>query len=252
MLEVRSDALRIVALSDTHGLHRKVLTGIYSFDLHRGAVPIGDVLVHAGDITRKGEIETVRDFAEWMAKQPFRHKVVIAGNHDVCLDIARPGFDGLARRLLEDRGIHYLQDSSVTLDGVKFYGAPWTPQLAGWAFYDRNHDHYENAPRDIDVLITHAPPRGIRDSEDGLGLHVGSEHVVRYINRCPRLKLHIFGHVHEGYGVRVAGRITFVNACTCTRAYEPMNRPVAIVMDESEVRRVSLGESILDLVQSEP
>ena len=64
--------MRIVCVSDTHGWHRDVV------------VPDGDLLVHAGDITRKGELDTVEDFDRWLGGLPHRHKVVICGNHDFC------------------------------------------------------------------------------------------------------------------------------------------------------------------------
>lgn len=220
--------MKIVAISDTHGLHRKL------------TIPSGDILVHAGDITRKGELETVDDFAKWLASLPHRHKIVIAGNHDHCLDIAQMRFDATSRRLLEDRGIHYLLDASRTLHvpwgpTLKFYGAPWVPNLALWAFDDRNRDRFERAPTDIDVLITHSPPIGIRDGTGQSRGHVGSHFVKRYVERCPRLKLHIFGHVHEGYGRSDLGEITFVNAASCTRAYELMdlNAPIVIDIDDA-------------------
>jgi predicted phosphodiesterase len=211
--------VKIVAISDTHGLHRKLV------------LPPGDVLVHAGDITPKGETHIVLDFAEWLAAQPFRHKIVIAGNHDYCLDISRPSYDGLAVRVFEERGIHYLFDSSRVLDGVKFYGAPWCPRLSGWAFFDREQDQFEHAPRDIDVLVTHAPPHGIRDDASDES-HFGSRHIVRYINRCARLKLHIFGHVHAGYGESTVGSVKFVNAASLAdRVDNTLNAPMTIDYD---------------------
>lgn len=219
--------MKIVAFSDTHSYHREVI------------VPDGDVLICAGDITRKGEIETVLDFAEWMGALPHRFKLFTPGNHDFCLDISQTQFDGRARRVLEENGIHVLLDASRTFDGVKFYGSPWVPHLAQWAFYDRNRDYFESAPKDIDVLITHAPPIGIRDGTmirhksdpadlvpDTRGeLHIGSKFIRRYIERCPRLALHVFGHVHEAYGSSGSG-VVFVNACACNRAYEPVNAPI--------------------------
>lgn len=199
-------------------------------------LPEGDVLVHAGDITPKGELEIVHDFADWLAAQPFRHKLIIAGNHDYCFDISRPAYDGWAWRALEERGIHYLFDSARTLDGVKFYGSPWCPRLAGWAFFDRERDRFEDAPRDIDVLVTHAPPHGIHDDASDES-HFGSRHIVRYVQRCHKLKLHIFGHVHSGYGRSKRGEVTFVNASTCTEPTEtspaqPTNAPIVIDLDE--------------------
>jgi len=66
--------MRIVALADTHGLHRQII------------VPPGDLLIHAGDLTRHGEVDELRDFNVWLGALPHRHKLVIAGNHDrICL-----------------------------------------------------------------------------------------------------------------------------------------------------------------------
>lgn len=62
--------MRIVCISDTHGLHDEV------------KVPDGDILIHAGDHCNHGRQSEVRRFDAWMAKQPHKHKIFIAGNHD--------------------------------------------------------------------------------------------------------------------------------------------------------------------------
>lgn len=227
--------MKIVTLSDTHSLHRKI------------EVPDGDILVHAGDITRSGEMDTVYDFAEWMASLPHAHKIVVAGNHDFAFDISTTKFDGSARRALEDRGIHYLLDDARTIAGVLFYGSPWVPNLATWAFYDRNRDRFANAPTAIDVLVTHGPPMGVRDGTTiprlyrghvvGMdAAHVGSRALLQYVDRCPGLKLHIFGHVHEGYGRSDLGAITFVNAAMLRRRADEkvsLNKPIVIELDDA-------------------
>jgi predicted phosphodiesterase len=215
--------LRIVAISDTHGFHRDVV------------IPNGDVLVHAGDITMNGEVDVIVDFVRWLVELPHAHKIVVPGNHDRCLDISQPKYDGAAPRMFDLGSVHYLVDSSRTLEvrgeKIKIYGAPWVPNLRGWAFWDRNYDKFDGAPRDIDVLVTHAPPLGIRDAmaEAGRDWHIGSRHIARYLNRCPMLKTHIFGHIHESYGKEQKGEILFVNACSCNRAYAPVNP--AIIVD---------------------
>jgi Icc-related predicted phosphoesterase len=43
-----------------------------------------------------------------------------------------------------------------------------------------------------------------------------------------RLKAHIFGHIHEGYGEYILGGTRLVNASTCTVRYEPMNPPIVL------------------------
>ena len=187
-----------------------------------------------------GEIETIVDFVRWIAELPHQHKIVVPGNHDRCLDISQTKFDGGALRMFElVRNVHYLVDASRTLEvsgqplggemkKIKIYGAPWVPNLKGWAFWDRNADKFDAAPRDIDVLVTHGPPLGIRD-DDISDTHFGSRHIARFLNRCPLLKAHIFGHVHDQYGQDKIGEIVFANACTCSPSpYEPVNPALVI------------------------
>jgi Icc-related predicted phosphoesterase len=214
--------MRFVLISDTHSLHRLI------------EVPDGDVLIHAGDITREGEVDTVYDFSIWFAGLPHKEKVVIPGNHDFCFDISHNRYDELARKMLEDRrpNIHFLLDSARTIAGLRFYGSPWVPNLGGWAFYDRGRDMFDRAPTDIDVLVTHAPQWLVMDREKKRGEHCGSTAVGRYVGRCPRLKLHVFGHVHEGYGTSPVGQEPVrVNACSLNREYEPVNKPIVLDLD---------------------
>lgn len=212
--------LKICVTSDTHTFHRS------------HPIPDGDIFIHAGDITGNGEMSTMIDFAAWLGKLPQRHKLVVAGNHDRCLDISQSRYNPLARQLIEAAGAHYLLDSSVTIDGKKFYGSPWVPNLDTWAFWDRNRDRFVDAPRDIDVLVTHGPPLGVRDGAsrgEGSHAHVGSADLTRYINWCWQLRAHIFGHVHEGYGRSPdSDPVIFANASMCNAKYEPVNAPLVI------------------------
>ena len=70
-----ASACVFVCVSDTHNLHGTLPT-----------LPQGDVLLHAGDFTMRGKPEEVQRFAEWWHAQPHPQKVVIAGNHDFCLE----------------------------------------------------------------------------------------------------------------------------------------------------------------------
>lgn len=93
-----SNPLRLVRIGDTHGLHRKL------------ALPPGDFMVHGAGI------EELDDFDAWLSSLPFRHKLVVAGNHDLLFD-RKPK---LARAHLTHA--IYLQDSGVTLEGLNFWG----------------------------------------------------------------------------------------------------------------------------------
>jgi predicted phosphodiesterase len=203
---------RLVLLSDTHGFHDSL------------RVPEGDVLVHAGDFTTSGKEMQVRHFARWLVRQPHPHKVVIAGNHDRCLELDI----GLGEQIFE--GATYLLDREATIAGLRFYGSPWQPEFLSWAFNLPRGEPlrrvWSKIPPGIDVLVTHGPPFGVRDQTFS-GHVVGCEELLMAVQRAePRL--HVFGHIHEGAGAEVLGRTLFVNASVCTVGYDPEN-PVLVV-----------------------
>jgi len=189
--------LIIVAISDTHGYHR-------SLD-----IPDGDILIHAGDVTRRGHLAELAELNAFFAGLPHRHKILIAGNHDWCFERE----EAAARRLLTD--VTYLQDEAVTVEGLKIYGSPWQPWFLDWAFnLQRGPDlaaRWAKIPDDTDVLITHGPPSGIGDRTSGGG-HAGCEDLLRRVRQiAPRL--HVFGHIHEARGRWTIDDTAFVNAC---------------------------------------
>ena len=97
--------MRILHISDTHGLHRRLTD-----------LPEADVAVHSGDFTMTGSEQEAIDFLNWFCDLPYAHKIFISGNHDDCLYGAN--IDGL------DSNVHYLCNSGIEIDGVKFYGVP--------------------------------------------------------------------------------------------------------------------------------
>ena len=62
---------------------------------------------------------------------PFKYKVVIAGNHDLCFDPnvvqGKNGKSDAMKALLTN--CIYLEDSSVTIYGIKIYGSPYQPEF---------------------------------------------------------------------------------------------------------------------------
>ena len=215
--------MKLVCISDTHERLARM----------QHKVPDGDVLVHAGDLTMRGSIPALEKEAEWFKSQPHKHKVVIAGNHDFCFQNAN---HNKAVKIFEDAGVTYLQDSSVTIDGVKFYGSPWQPWFHNWAFnLQRGKDiaiQWAKIPDDTNVLITHGPPHKILDLVEGSlyrpAENVGCEDLLNRINQLKNLKYHIFGHIHLCHGTQKVGDVTFVNASTCTEQYEALNEPIVV------------------------
>ena len=71
------------------------------------------------------------------------------------------------------------------------------------------------------MLITHGPPQGVLDKiYDGSA--VGCEALAERLEQV-QPRLHVFGHIHEDYGSRKVGNTTYVNACSCTFQYQPLN-----------------------------
>lgn len=185
--------IRFVCLSDTHAQHRNI------------AVPEGDVLIHAGDWTNwRTSSATVADFDDWLGSLPHKHKVVIAGNHELCFKNQSPNSSPLKNAV-------YLRDSFTQIEGIRIYGAPFTPyrgfRKRANAFTlpvgDMKKVWRQLVPKEdgttpeVDILVTHVPPRGILDL-------AGPNH-----NGCPYLvssllkiqpTVHVFGHMHGSQG----------------------------------------------------
>lgn len=198
--------MRFVLISDTHNQHYKL------------SMAQGDVLIVAGDFTCHGGPREIKNFARWLDVQPYKYKIVIAGNHDMWFE-GRTSF--VARELLyKYSSCIYLQDEVFDLEGLKVYGTPWQPRYNEWAFnLDRNSPElaakWAAIPDDTDILITHGPPFGKLDVVRGGHRH-GCEILAERLKEI-QPKLHVFGHIHTGYGVvqsPVTGTIS-VNASIC-------------------------------------
>ncbi len=212
--------MRIVCISDTHNCNTQI------------DVPDGDLLIHSGDATITGTVEEIVLFYDWFSLQPHKHKIFVAGNHDWLFEK-----DNAAARSLLDPSIIYLHDSSIEIDGLKIYGSPWQPRFFDWAFnLNRGYELAEKwamIPDDIDILITHGPPHGILDlvPRKGWDENTGCEELrkrVEEIAKFGRLRLHVFGHIHCGYGLHEEVGVKLVNASTCDEKYAPTQPPIVI------------------------
>jgi len=208
--------LKIVAISDTHCRHKSV------------KLPKGDLLIHAGDLTYKGQVSEVTDFLQWFASLDFPHKIFIAGNHDFYFEKANEA----AVKALLPENIIYLQDSGVTISGINIWGSPVTPWFYNWAFNRYRGaaiaKHWSMIPADTNLLITHGPAFGILDSVVN-GSHVGDKDLLRKIDEL-KPAVHICGHVHEAYGRLKRGTTRCFNASLLNEKYELENAPVAFTL----------------------
>ncbi len=211
--------VRLVCLSDTHSKHKQI------------SMPDGDILIHAGDLTPRGNHNEFISVGKWFEsmKDKYKHRIFIAGNHDWSLMWN-------SRMILEsyfDPDVIYLEDSGVELEGIKFYGSPWVPQFMDWAFMKHDEDlklYWDSIPDDTNVLITHGPPCNIQDMESeprrcgSLSLRTRVEKLIQY----GHLKHHIFGHIHEDNGTKYHGGVGFHNVCSLNGEYRYEHPPTVI------------------------
>ena len=69
-----TNPIKILQISDTHNRHNDLTN-----------LPEADVIVHCGDFTEQGTEEETLDFLNWFIELPYKHKIFITGNHDLCL-----------------------------------------------------------------------------------------------------------------------------------------------------------------------
>lgn len=207
--------MKLVCMSDTHLMHRR-----YPIE-----VPDGDILIHSGDGMNEGRITELHPLMDWLKTFKHKHRIYVAGNHDWAFQ-KEPA---LVKDMLPEGWI-YLQDSMVEIEGFRIWGSPWQPEFCNWAFnLPRGHrlrEKWNLIPRDIDVLITHGPPRDYGDLSMH-GEHVGCKDLKDIVLRV-KPKVHIFGHVHGGYGCYRNNSTLFVNAAICDEVYRPFNAPIVV------------------------
>lgn len=227
--------MKIVLISDTHGLHEDMFHNL----------PEADMIIHSGDISNRGLIYEIHKFTEWFGNLPYKYKIFIAGNHDFGFERIRKSNEvGIAI----PQGVIYLEDEMVEIEGLKIYGSPWQPEFHDWAFnLPRNGDQlrfkWDAIPNNTDILITHGPPFGYLDITP-TNLRVGCELLAHRVEEL-KPKLHVFGHIHGGYGEKYTGDTLFINASICNERYKPINKP--IVVEVSEI----YGEKIITYVEND-
>lgn len=229
----------ITCISDTHTFHRH-LTSKAMGSILQGS----DLLIHSGDLTGIGRRDEVEEVFQWFKEiaPRFTHGIVfIAGNHDKSfdpkfnyLDGGRKKPDWLEEKLYDiEYGGHkitYLENESIDIEGVKFWGSPVTPWFHGdrWAFNKHRGDEinevWNTIPEDTDVVITHGPPYQILDFIPATRENVGCKDFLARME-VVQPKLCVFGHIHEGHGSYALPGTTYINASICDANYDPTNKP---------------------------
>lgn len=224
---------RLVCISDTHLQHDFT-------------VPDGDVLVHAGDLTFRGDVPEMSRAAAWLSglAKRFQDVVVIPGNHDWLAE-KEPG---LMKQMMTDVGVTYLQHEPKRIQGLQFFGSGYTPEFCNWALNIKRGPAlaklWAQIPEETQVLVTHGPPHGrldlVQESDESdygvygrqpiryINKHVGCADLRDRIAQLKSLKAHIFGHIHRPGLVAAADGVTYVNASTCNERYQAVHTPQII------------------------
>ena len=212
---LHANPVKVVCISDTHNT--------------RPEVPNGDLLLHAGDLTQNGSLQEVAEILDWLRTLPHPHKVIIGGNHDYALQSEE-------KHNLDFHELTYLQESSTRIkfeNGriLNIYGSPWSRKHGNCAFaYSPHQDVWtNNSPREADIFITHMPPKYHLDI-----VGHGEERLLKELWRV-RPRLHVFGHIHGGYGLEV---LTYDNF---NAAYEKIRRGVGGIGAFLQMLRSYLG-----------
>ena len=195
--------MQITVLSDTHGLHDRIKSLNKPFI--SGVDGAGKMIIHAGDITEDGSEAEVRDFLRWFAKLPHQYKLLIGGNHDLFLEQSSLVKIGK----LIPKGVYYLNNSGLVVEGIRIWGSPVTPYFLGMAFNKKRGTEikkvWDGVPSLTDILITHDAPAGILDGG------FGCEDLLESVKEL-KPAYHLFGHAHGFSGVNKVGETTFINA----------------------------------------
>ena len=181
--------MKIWHISDTHTFHEllKVPDGI-------------DLVIFSGDCSNprdpyNNEPE-VRVFIDWFSALPIKHKVFVAGNHDTSIERGLVTKDDFY-------DIHYLENTTVEIEGLKIFGSPYTPRFGNWSFMKARNKldriWSRAIPNDTDIVVVHGPPKGVLDlSYDIKGKLecCGDKSLMNKI-KVVKPKLMLFGHIHN-------------------------------------------------------
>jgi len=208
----RTDKLmRIWFLSDTHGRHREL------------EIPQADLVIYCGDESNHSDPvmnePEARDFLDWYSELSISTRIFVPGNHSTAIE------QGLIRRS-DYPSIQFLVHEGIVCNGIRIFGSPYTPDFCDWAYMKARSDLdmvWQTIPDDVDILITHGPPKGILDVTSdmytGNPIHVGSGSLMRHVRTRIRPTLHAYGHIHDEPGISNYGSVTrsltrFLN-CSC-------------------------------------
>jgi Icc-related predicted phosphoesterase len=231
---------RVWAISDSHCKHMFL-------DVPNNI----DIVIHAGDESNQKSAamnnNECLNFLEWYKSLYIKHKIYVAGNHSTAIG------NGLITRGDIPSNITYLEHESVTIEGIKIFGSPYTPEFGtGWAFNVPRKNlksYWEDIAADTRIVISHGPPKGILDltmydsrpgAKGDTYFQCGCEYLFNKVKKIEP-EFVIFGHIHPEKHCPNAGILkiqncetSFINACVVDLDYELHNNGFIFEIDEKQ------------------
>lgn len=223
--------MKIWFISDTHTRHAEL------------TVPRADVVIHCGDEAnvRKPWMNQLqsKNFFDWFVNLEIETKIFVPGNHSTAIA------EGLITPA-HVPSVHFLIHEAMELGGLRIFGSPYTPAFFNWAYNKDREEldgYWAEIPGDTDLLITHGPPKGIRDVtrhwRTKEPIHVGSKKLTRHVTERIRPRIHAFGHIHDEAGINNFGcetrdGIQFINASCCDLKGNLVNHGLVVDVESGE------------------
>ncbi len=233
--------MKLWFISDSHNQHEllKIPTGI-------------DAVVHCGDESESSNVwlnePESRKFFDWFCRLAIPTKIFVPGNHSTAIE------QGL---ITPDtyKDVKFLIHQQIEWQGLKIFGSPYTPMFFNWSYMKPRPELepvWQSIPDDIDILITHGPPKGIldvtKDMDTRQPVNVGSNSLTRHVTQRINPRVHAFGHIHDepkinNFGFVKQNDIHFINCSCCNLRGQLKNHGFVVELCEhtGQVTRVSIN-----------
>lgn len=187
-----------------------------------------DILIHSGDCLNSGSFDELIKFRTQLEKVKDKHELIILcpGNHDWAFE---PKTFNQARDFLQETipNLKVEYHGGFKYKEYNFFCSSWQPFFCNWNFNVKDNldllELYEQIPKDVDILITHCPAKGILDYVPRGG-NVGSKALQRVLPELKQLKAHFYGHIHYSAGLQSINGIYYSNGAICNENYKAVNK----------------------------
>lgn len=203
-----------------------------------------DYIIVTGDVANSSvasiNYNPMMNFLEWLNGWNVP-SIFVPGNHDTSYQANM--VDSIDMENLNN--ITPLIHESVTInvgdESYNVFGSPYTPAFGeGWAYNVKRNKldkYWAEIPDNTDIIITHGPPKGVRDlTDDSYGsggkIQVGCKSLLNHVHRVKPI-IHCFSHLHDekdiyNHGISEMWGTKFINCSIVDLRHSVINNPIKI------------------------